>query len=131
MAGYKSVVFDPSAMQTELTSVLSIATEATYTASAATVKATAASSGVSDASSKATAASVAASQVTATASDAASQASVALALASDASSKANELQAGMSSVVKSKPYVGSFAVKDLIYTSDSFLKVRISSIAVP
>ena len=137
MAGYKSVVFDPSAMQTEINTASSVAALASNTASAATVKAAAASAGVSDASSKAGVA-------TAAASDAGSKAGVALAAASDAGSKvatrsatwdkasaaSSALLVLSSSVIRSIPGSGSFVIKEFVFTAASQIKARISSVAV-
>jgi hypothetical protein len=115
MAGYKSVSFDPSAMQTELNTASSVAAAAW---------------------SRVGTVSNAASAATATASDAASKAGVASAAVSDASSKATAALAkasavsdAMSSVVRSKPGSDSYAVKEVVYTSASSIKYRISSIA--
>jgi hypothetical protein len=150
MAGYKSVVFDPSAMQTEINSASSMAIVNASAASDAASAAAAAAAAASDAASKASVAAASASDAaskagvaSAAVSDAASKASVALAAASDAGSKiasksstwdkasaaSSALAVLDASVVKSIPGSGSFVVKEVVYTAASEIKFRMSSVA--
>lgn len=127
--GYSSLSFDPSAMTTEIAAARTAAASATSDAVGASVAAAAALTKADGASTAVAPVIVKAGAASAAASNAVSKAGVATSGASDASSALSKASVLFTSSIKSKPGVGSFAIKEFVYTAASEIKARYSTAA--